>query len=87
MSAAVALSRLIRKLQCISETWAPPTRQAAAAGGVDQLPGLAARRVLEGRAAGALADRLRGLARRGDPLHLGLDRVAVAGAARGTAAS
>ena len=40
MSAAVALPRLIRKLQCSSETCAPPTIEPAAAGGVDQLPGL-----------------------------------------------
>ena len=61
-----AAPRLMRKLQCISETCASPTREAAAAGGVDELPGLAAGRVLEGRAAGLLADRLRGLARLGD---------------------
>ena len=36
--------------------------QAPAAGGVDQLPGAVARRILEGRAAGLFADRLRGLA-------------------------
>ena len=41
MSAAVALPVLIRKLQCFSETCAPPRREAAAAGRVDQLPGLA----------------------------------------------
>ena len=46
----------------------------AAAGAVDQLPGLGARRVLEGRAAGLFPDRLRGLARAGDALHLGQDR-------------
>src|SRR3712207_5702590 len=37
-----------------------PAPQAAAPGGVDQLPGLLARRVLEGRAARARVDRLRG---------------------------
>ena len=36
--------------------------QAAAAGGVDQLPGAVAGRILEGRSAGLFADRLRGLA-------------------------
>ena len=36
--------------------------QAAAAGGVDQLPGAVAGRILEGRAAGLFADRLRGFA-------------------------
>src|SRR5260370_41908545 len=40
----------------------------AAAGGVDQLPGAVAGRVLEGRAAGLFADRLRRLAM---GLHLG----------------
>ena len=63
MSAAVAPPVLIRKLQCSSDTCAPPTTQAAAAGRVDQLPGLVAGRVLEGRAAGAALDRLRRLAR------------------------
>ena len=55
---AGALPRLSRKLQCFSETWASPIAQAAAAGGVDQPPGLGAGRVLEGRAAGAAAQRL-----------------------------
>ena len=41
-------------------------RQAAAARRVDQRPGLVARRVLEGRAAGAAAQRLRFLAGAGD---------------------
>src|SRR5260370_40948442 len=36
--------------------------QTSAAGGVDQLPRAMARRVLEGRAAGLFADRLRALA-------------------------
>src|SRR5271169_2759360 len=40
--------------------------QAAAARLVDQLPGLQSRRVLERRAAGLLADRLRGFAGAGD---------------------
>ena len=44
--------------------------KAAAAGGVDQLPGAGARRVLEGGAAGALLDRLVGLAVLGDLVHL-----------------
>ena len=74
MSAALACPRLMRKLQCISDTCASPMHEPAAAGLVDQLPGLAAGRILEGRAAGLLADRLRGLARRGDAVHLGLDR-------------
>ena len=63
MSAAVAAPRLIRKLQCMVDTSAPPMRKPAAAGLVDQLPGLRARRVLECRAAGLFADRLRGFAR------------------------
>src|SRR5262245_12388479 len=54
---------------------------AAAAGGVDQLPGLASGRILEGGAAGAALDRLRGLARLGDLVHLGGNRGAVAGPA------
>src|SRR6202012_2809475 len=45
----------------------------AAAGAIDKLPGLMAGRILEGRAAGFFADRLRRLARRGDALHLGED--------------
>src|SRR4051812_28005729 len=45
--------------------------QSAAAGGIDQLPSLMSRRVLEGRAAGTTLDRLRGLARLGDLVHLG----------------
>src|SRR5579883_873413 len=55
--------------------------EAAAAGGVDELPGLVAGRVLEGRAAGPALDRLRRLARRGDLVHLGRDRDSIAGAA------
>src|SRR5712672_572105 len=55
--------------------------KAAAAGGVDQLPGFVARRILEGRAAGAALDRLRGLARPGDLVHLGGDLLAIAGPA------
>src|SRR4051794_27711073 len=53
--------------------------QTPAARGVDQLPGLGARRVLEGRAPGAAAQRLRRLALRGDPVHLGGDGDTVAG--------
>ena len=56
-------------------------REAAAAGRVDELPRLAAGRVLEGRAAGPLADRLRGLARFRDAVHLGEDLGLIAGAA------
>jgi hypothetical protein len=55
--------------------------QAAAARLVDQLPGLHFRRVLERRAAGLLADRLRGFAGAGDALHLGFDRGRLARAA------
>src|SRR6185312_7913203 len=44
-------------------------RLAAPAGRVDQLPRRMARRVLEGRAAGLLADRLGLLAPRGDLVH------------------
>src|SRR5712691_11530435 len=51
----------------------------AAAGGIDELPGLAAGRVLEGRAAGAALDRLGRLARFGDLFHLGGDRAGIAG--------
>src|SRR3954468_13474932 len=36
--------------------------QAAATGGIDQFPGAVAGRILEGRAAGLFADRLRGFA-------------------------
>src|SRR5262245_15189922 len=56
-------------------------REAAAAGGVDDLPGLVAGRVLEGRAAGAALDRLGGLARLGDLVHLGGDLLRIAGLA------
>ena len=45
------------------------------AGRVDELPGALTGRVLEGRAAGALAGRLMGLAVFGDGGHLGLDLV------------
>ena len=62
-------------------------RQAPAAGRVDQLPGLGPRRILEGRAAGPRAQRLRGLARGGDAVHLRLDRVGIAGAFRGSRAA
>src|SRR6185503_2215692 len=43
----------------------------AAAGGIDQRPRFVARGVLEGRTAGAAADRLRLVARGGDAVHLG----------------
>src|SRR2546423_1730390 len=46
-------------------------REPAAAGGVDELPGFAPGRVLEGRAAGAALDRLGGLARFWDLVHFG----------------
>ena len=59
MSALVASPVLIRKLVCFSLTCAPPSVEAAAAGRIDQLPGLVAGRVLEGRAAGLAAQRLR----------------------------
>ena len=55
--------------------------QAAAAGLVDQLPGAVAGRVLERRAAGALADRLVLLAIVGDLVHLLEDRGRIAGRA------
>src|SRR6266545_251878 len=51
----------------------------AAAGGIDDLPGLVAGRVLEGRAAGAALDRLGGLARLRDLVHLGGDLRRIAG--------
>ena len=59
----------------------PAPDQAAAAGGIDELPRLAALGVLEGRAAGALADRLRRLAGGRHPLHLRLDVFTVSGTA------
>ena len=46
-SAAVAPPALIRKLQCLSENWAPPMLMAAHADGIDQLPGRMVGRVLE----------------------------------------
>ena len=55
--------------------------QAATARGVDQLPGAGARRVLEGGAAGALLDRLVGLAIVGDLVHLLQDLRGIAGRA------
>ena len=69
--AAVAPPSLIRKLQCISETLRRANGKAAHAGLVDQLPGFVARRILEGRAAGAALDRLGGLAALGDLVHGG----------------
>src|SRR5439155_938173 len=54
-------------------------REAAAAGRVDECPGLVARRILEGRTAGAASERLRLLAGPGDRVHLGADRLRVAG--------
>src|SRR6266851_9607472 len=53
-------------------------RQSAAAGGVDELPCLATRRILEGRAAGAALDRLGRLAAFGDLVHLGSDHGRIA---------
>ena len=58
-----------------------PVFQATAAGGVDELPCLVTRRILEGRAAGAALDRLRRLARFGDFFHLRRDRGRIAGRA------
>ena len=78
ISAELAPPRLSRKLQCFSETWASPIAKPAAAGRVDQLPGLGPWRVLEGRAAGAAAQGLARLALGGDPVHLRLDRRRVA---------
>ena len=75
--------RLSRKLQCFSDTWASPTASPRQPACVDQLPGLGARRVLEGRAAGLGAQRLRRLALGGDAVHLGLDRGRLARHGRG----
>ena len=61
--------------------------QPAATGRVDQRPRLVPGRILEGRSAGAAAQRLALLARGGDAVHLGLDRRRVAGHARGTSPS
>ena len=58
-----------------------PVLQAAAAGGIDELPRLVAGRILEGRAAGAALDRLRRLARFGDLVHLRRDGGRIAGRA------
>ncbi len=80
MSAALAPSRLIRKLLCSSDTLAWPTCSPAATGLVHQFPGAHAGRILEGGAAGSVA-RLAGLAFRFDRGHLGGDRVRIAGAA------
>ena len=60
MSAAVARPGLIRKLQCILETSRAADDEPSTARGVDQPPSLLARRVLECRAAGLFANRLRG---------------------------
>src|SRR6266436_9349641 len=49
--------------------------QAAAAGGIDQLPGAFARRILEGRAAGLFANRLSGFAVVLHLVHAGADRL------------
>src|SRR5205814_8323300 len=56
-------------------------RETTAACRVDQGPGFVPRRVLEGRAAGATPERLRFLAGASDRVHLGADRVWVAGRA------
>src|SRR5215468_9154312 len=58
-----------------------PDFEAAAAGGIDELPRFVTGRVLEGRAAGAALDRLGCLARFGDLLHLCGDRGRIAGRA------
>src|SRR5262249_59245777 len=55
--------------------------EAAATGGIDELPRFMTRRVLEGRAAGAALDRLGRLARFGDFLHLCGDLGRIAGRA------
>src|SRR5262249_47691762 len=55
--------------------------EAAAAGGVHQLPSLVARWILEGRATGAALDRLRRLARLRDLVHLGGDLRGITGRA------
>src|SRR5262249_61128509 len=55
--------------------------EAAAAGGIDELPRFMTRWVLEGRAAGAALDRLGSLARLGDFLHLCGDLGRIAGRA------
>src|SRR5262249_19779505 len=47
--------------------------ETAAVGRVDQLPGLVAGRILEGRAAGSALDRLGGFSRHRDLVHLGGD--------------
>src|SRR3954471_21352838 len=52
--------------------------KAAATRGIDQYPGLMPRRVLEGRATGAAAQRLRFLAGTGDRVHFPTDRNRVA---------
>src|SRR6516165_31308 len=56
--------------------------QSAAAGGVDQLPGLAAWRVFESRTAGAALYRLRRFPRFGDFFHFGGDELWIAAFAR-----
>src|ERR1700691_1296507 len=53
--------------------------QAATTSGVDQLPGLLARRIFEGRAAGAASDRLRRFPRFGDFVHFRRDHDGVTG--------
>src|SRR6478736_8515986 len=58
-----------------------PVFQAAAAGGIDELPCLVARRILERGAAGAALDRLRRLPRFGDFFHLRRDGGRIAGRA------
>src|SRR5215472_14324709 len=58
-----------------------PDFEAAAAGGIDELPRFVTGRVLEGRAAGAALDRLGCLARFGDLLHLCGDRGRITGRA------
>ena len=79
MSSAEALPSLIRKLQCISETLAPPTRRPRQPAASISFQALCARRVLEGGAAGALLDRLVGLAILGHLLHLLVDLGRLAG--------
>ena len=72
--AAVAAPVLIRKLQCISETMAPPIRRPRQPAASMSCQALLAGRIGEGRAAGLLADRLGRLAMLLDRVHLRLDR-------------
>ncbi len=68
-SAAVALAGVEQEVAVLLAHLRAAAHQPAAAGGVDQLPGLLARRVAERAAAGAGAHRLRRLAARADVGH------------------